>query len=59
MEVLEKINENIYKLPKGAYFDDDDILRDAKGEKLPDELYRCEDGSLISYEGNFLNMPLD
>ncbi len=59
MQSLEKVDENTYKLPEGAYFDEDDILRNPKGEKLPDGLYKCEDGSLISYEGNFLNMPLE
>lgn len=47
------------KLPKGAYFDEDDILFDASGNRLPDGLYEDDDGNLIMYEGNFLNMPLE
>lgn len=47
------------KLPKGAHFDEDDVLFDASGNRLPDGLYEDDDGSLISYEGNFLSMPLE
>ncbi len=40
-------------MPEGAYFDDDEILRDKHGDKLPDGLYETADGGKILYEGNF------
>ena len=49
----------IIDLPEGAFFDKKDILRAADGQKLPDGLYRAEDGELILYEGNFENMIID
>ncbi len=56
---LETIDEYTYKMPSGAYFDSDEILRDRDGEALPDGLYEDEAGNLISYEGNFAKMLFD
>ena len=57
-ESLEMIDECTYKMPEGAYWDGDEMLQGPGGELLPDGCYMREDGSLLLYEGNFLNMPL-
>lgn len=56
---LETTDEYTYKLPLGAYWDLDGILRDQDGEALLDGLYEDDEGNLISYEGNFARMPLE
>ena len=50
----EASNEKWTKMPHGAYFDENGMLKDANGELLPDGAYQEEDGSITMYEGNFL-----
>lgn len=47
------------RLPEGAYFDDEDRLRGADGEYLPDGVYITEDGDVLVYEGMFLSGNFD
>lgn len=56
---LKRVDEFVFLFREGAYFDEDDVLRDSDGKPLPDGLYRMDDGSLLAYEGNFMRMPLD
>ncbi|QKF07199.1 hypothetical protein HLV38_02970 [Berryella wangjianweii] len=53
---LEMIDECAFVMPRGAYFDDDDVLRAGNGDALPDGAYQTDDGRLLIYEGNFERM---
>lgn len=56
---LNSAYESATVLPDGAYFDDDEMLRSKDGQLLPDDTYKMPDGSMLLYEGNFLNMALE
>lgn len=40
-------------LPKGCYWDDDDLLHLSDGRLLDDGIYKLDDGSILMYEGIF------
>ena len=56
---LETTDGGMYKMPAGAYWDADDMLHAANGDLLPDGLYVTDEGNVVMYEGNFLNMSLE
>lgn len=43
------------QLPHGAHFDESGRLLNGDGTPLPDDLYLSDHGTLLKYEGNFLN----
>lgn len=42
----------IIQLKTGAYFDEEEMLHDEKGNLMPDGIYRTQEGEVFSFEGN-------
>ena len=49
----EQIDECTYKMPDGAYWDGEEVLRAKDGTPMPDGCYMTSEGELVMYEGNF------
>lgn len=53
-EEAKKIKDETPKLPKGYYWDNDEMLRTKDGALIEDGCYLDENDNFILYEGNFL-----